>query len=110
MVGILIVGKKVYSANVGDSRAILASQNRETLKFTVKPLSIDHKPELPKEKKRIESFGGRVQALLDENYNECGPNRVWLKNEDIPGLAMSRSIGDIVASKVGVISEPGKII
>lgn len=37
-----------------------------------------------------------------------GPLRVWLKHEDIPGLAMSRSFGDEVASRVGVIAEPGK--
>lgn len=35
-----------------------------------------------------------------------GPSRVWLKTENIPGLAMSRSFGDYIASKVGVISEP----
>lgn len=35
-----------------------------------------------------------------------GPYRVWLKTETFPGLAMSRSIGDFVASTVGVISEP----
>lgn len=35
--------------------------------------------------------------------------RVWLKNEDIPGLAMTRSFGDEVASRVGVTCEPGKI-
>jgi hypothetical protein len=35
---------------------------------------------------------------------------VWLKNEDIPGLAMSRSFGDEVASRVGVIAEPGKYL
>jgi hypothetical protein len=28
---------------------------------------------------------------------EMGPKRVWLLNEDIPGLAMSRSLGDYVA-------------
>jgi hypothetical protein len=33
---------------------------------------------------------------------------VWLKNEDIPGLAMTRSFGDEVASRVGVTAEPGK--
>ena len=27
-------------------------------------------------------------------------------NEDVPGLAMSRSIGDHVAQSVGVISDP----
>jgi hypothetical protein len=29
-----------------------------------------------------------------------------MKNENIPGLAMTRSFGDVMASKVGVISEP----
>jgi len=33
---------------------------------------------------------------------------VWLIDEDIPGLAMSRSFGDQVAASVGVICEPGK--
>ena len=35
-----------------------------------------------------------------------GPQRVWLMNEDVPGLAMSRSIGDHVAQSVGVIPDP----
>jgi len=35
-----------------------------------------------------------------------GPSRVWLKNEDVPGLAMSRSLGDYVAHSVGVIPDP----
>lgn len=35
-----------------------------------------------------------------------GPNRVWLKNKQVPGLAMTRSIGDLVAGSVGVTPEP----
>ncbi len=35
-----------------------------------------------------------------------GPARVWHKSENIPGLAMSRSLGDLCAVKVGVIAEP----
>lgn len=31
---------------------------------------------------------------------------MWLKNEDKPGLAMSRSIGDHIARGIGVIWEP----
>jgi len=34
--------------------------------------------------------------------------RVWLKHDDVPGLAMTRSFGDEVASRVGVTCEPGK--
>lgn len=35
-----------------------------------------------------------------------GPARVWLADQDIPGLAMSRSLGDLVAASVGVSCEP----
>ena len=35
-----------------------------------------------------------------------GPPRVWLGHMDVPGLAMSRSLGDAVAHSVGVSSEP----
>jgi len=35
-----------------------------------------------------------------------GPMWVWVKDEDVPGLAMSRSIGDKVAQSVGVIPDP----
>ena len=36
----------------------------------------------------------------------CGSQRVWLNDEDLPGLAMSRSLGDEVAQRIGVISTP----
>lgn len=35
-----------------------------------------------------------------------GPYRVWIQEQNIPGLAMTRSFGDYVASTVGVIDEP----
>ena len=35
-----------------------------------------------------------------------GPKRVWLKNKQVPGLAMTRSIGDMAASSVGVTARP----
>lgn len=37
---------------------------------------------------------------------DIGPARVWLKHEDVPGLAMSRSFGDMIAASVGVIPNP----
>ena len=58
------------------------------------------------EKKRIYQMGGVVEKALDENDKETGPYRVWAKDEDYPGLAMSRSIGDIDAKSVGVIPNP----
>jgi serine/threonine protein phosphatase PrpC len=61
---------------------------------------------LKKEKKRIYEMGGRIERFIEENGDEVGPYRVWLKNEDYPGLAMSRSIGDLIATTVGVIPDP----
>lgn len=38
-----------------------------------------------------------------------GPPRVWLKDVPAPGLAMSRSLGDLVAKAAGVVSIPDRI-
>ncbi len=38
--------------------------------------------------------------------NQLGPFRVWLKDKNLPGLAMARSFGDLVAASVGVSPEP----
>jgi len=52
--------------------------------------------------------GGRIEPFKDYDGSFVGPSRVWLASQDIPGLAMSRSIGDFVAASVGVSCIPGK--
>jgi serine/threonine protein phosphatase PrpC len=97
----------LYVANIGDSRAVLARRVRgDSGKFEAIDLSTDHKPDLPKERERILSRGGRVETLRGPPGTDCGPYRVWLSQVDVPGLAMSRSIGDDVAHSVGVINHP----
>lgn len=102
-VAVYVKGKTCMCANVGDSRAIIG---RFTEKWEVVELSYDHKPDNEYEKMRIESYGGRVEPYKEPNGKYIGPHRVWLKNVQIPGLAMSRSFGDLVAASVGVISDP----
>jgi serine/threonine protein phosphatase PrpC len=55
--------KKVFCANVGDSRAVLYSQVKKN-NFKITPLSEDHKPGMTHERKRIEAIGGRVEPIL----------------------------------------------
>jgi serine/threonine protein phosphatase PrpC len=105
----LFDSKKLFCANVGDSRAVLYSLVKKT-NFKITPLSEDHKPGLPNEKKRIEGVGGRVEPILGPQGQWLGPDRVWMKNEDTPGLAMSRSLGDGLAHSLGVSAEPGKFL
>lgn len=75
-------------------------------KWTATSLSIDHKPDRKDEHERILKSEGRVDTFRDDDGHSVGPARVWLKDQQVPGLAMSRSLGDYVASTVGVISEP----
>ena len=98
----------VFCCNCGDSRAVIGRLARGGWSPLV--LSKDHKPNDPEEKKRIEKANGRVEQLKDYHNNFVGPMRVWLKNENYPGLAMSRSIGDLVSSEVGVICVPEIIV
>ena len=105
--------KKIICANTGDSRAILIfndnNYDNNLCNSKIYPLSYDCKPELPNERKRIYECGGTVERALDENDVEGGPYRVWAFGESYPGLAMSRSIGDMDAKKIGVIPNPHNI-
>ena len=102
-----LVKDTLYTVNSGDSRAIVGSKNQKNNKWKARSLTHDHKPELKREEARIVSKGGRVEPCIDENGDYIGPNRVWLKDENLPGLAMSRSLGDLVGASVGVSWEPG---
>ena len=105
-VSVLIRGSNITCANVGDSRAILGSLKPGESSWQSTALSTDHKPDDPGEQERIIAKKGRVMAYKGHQGEPMGPARVWLKNKDLPGLAMSRSFGDKIASSVGVIAEP----
>jgi serine/threonine protein phosphatase PrpC len=128
----LICNGVIYTASVGDSRAILCSNSPLPALVPCKPsidneivnrfkvtrsnrfnyglhslqLTKDQKPDDQEEFKRIIEYGGRVQRLIDEEGNKVGPYRVWELETNSPGLTMSRSIGDLAAKEIGVISAP----
>ena len=97
---IIIIDKKVLSINIGDSRAIMVKGHK-----TIIELTSDQKPENELEKERILSKGGEIRQLIDNN-EPIGPMRVFLPHDNYPGIAMARSIGDKIASSIGVFSEP----
>lgn len=94
-------GQNLVIGNVGDSRAIMGTRAIDN-SITAIQLTVDLKPNLPEEAKRIRGCKGRVFARPDE------PEvlRVWLPNNDCPGLAMSRALGDFCLKNFGLISVP----
>eukprot|EP00826_Nyctotherus_ovalis_P007409 TRINITY_DN11849_c0_g1_i1.p1 TRINITY_DN11849_c0_g1~~TRINITY_DN11849_c0_g1_i1.p1 ORF type:complete len:436 (+),score=51.75 TRINITY_DN11849_c0_g1_i1:438-1745(+) len=110
---LVVSNEKLYSGNVGDSRAVICSVGSDG-KVIGKPLTRDHKPNDPAEAKRIIESGGRIAMSkgnkglrrVDSAGNSVGPLRVWKKTENTPGLAMTRAIGDLAASEVGIIPDP----
>ena len=97
-------------ANVGDSRgivikSIMGNPNDPASQCATTALTRDHKPDDEDEAKRIIAHNGRIDSYRDQQGNPLGPLRVWLKSEDVPGLAMTRSFGDGVAHSVGCNAE-----
>lgn len=96
---ILLIDKKIYVANTGDSRGIMSVNDSITV------LSNDHKPNNDNEKTRIIEEGGKIYQTQTQakNFNIrldgidpeqvlLGPYRVF------PGrLSVSRSFGDVEA-------------
>ncbi|CAN0008833.1 unnamed protein product [Ascophyllum nodosum] len=98
---VLVREGRLWVANAGDSRAVLATKKGAALKAV--DLSIDQNPHSPGEKARIEAAGGFVSLPPEPGLS----SRVWLdKTMTQIGLAMARSIGDHAVKSIGVIAKP----
>ena len=93
--------KKIFIGHVGDSRVVVGRRTDGVL--VPLQLTQDHRPEDSMERLRIESAGGQVRHVPG------GPHRVYLKGKEYPGLAITRTIGDIVSQTIGVLSVPDTI-
>ena len=106
-VSVIYSPQKLICANIGDSRAVLGRFEKNLKKWVAINLSRDHKPTEEDEARRIYIKGGRIKPFIDEETGEeVGPQRVWVKDDEVPGLAMTRSFGDRVASIAGTICIP----
>ncbi len=100
-VSALLIDKVCYVINLGDSRAVIGGKLIDNI-FAIQ-MSVDHKPSLPEEMERIKKSGGEVKI---PNEGAGGPMRVYKLNENSPGLAVARSLGDCYGHECGVSEEP----
>jgi serine/threonine protein phosphatase PrpC len=93
----------LWVAHVGDSRAVIGTRPKDSGALEAKDLTIDHKPDLEKEKKRITSANPPGRVIFDGFYN----HRVFAQGALYPGLNMSRAIGDVLGHReAGLTAEP----
>lgn len=103
---VLVTPRSIICANVGDSRCVLYSfAGPDSRKVIFSALTVDHKPDRPDERRRIEGRGGVVQASVIDRQGRIHPSRVLANRQD-GGLAMSRSLGDTESHTAGVIPDP----
>ena len=93
----------MYIVNLGDSQAVLCRCKSDDLRLSIR-LTSEHKPQNQGEKERIIKSGGKIERNVYKGQF-VGPYRVWA-NQDGPGIDMSRSFGDLLGKKVGIISTP----
>lgn len=90
------VRDRLVVAHVGDSRAVLGWRSSDgATPPEVEDLTVDHKPNLEKERQRIESATPPGRVVFDGFYN----HRVFAQNGMYPGLNMSRALGDVIGHK-----------
>jgi len=93
-------GNRVWTANAGDSRCVIGTEDDRVVTFETD----DHKPTTPGERKRIEENGGEVRS---QTYPDGWVNhRIFIKGESFPGLCMARTFGDESVKAHGVIATP----
>ncbi|XP_047234188.1 protein phosphatase 1D-like isoform X2 [Girardinichthys multiradiatus] len=101
---IVIRGVHMYIAHVGDSAVVVGvKEDNSDIMLQALEITQDHKPELPKEKERIERLGGSVMKKSGVNrvvwkrprLTHNGPVRRSTVIDQIPFLAVARSLGDL---------------
>ncbi|XP_068441779.1 protein phosphatase, Mg2+/Mn2+ dependent, 1Da isoform X1 [Clinocottus analis] len=101
---VFIRGNRMYVAHVGDSAVVLGVQDDPSDPF-IRAVEVtqDHKPELPRERERIEGLGGSVIKKSGVNrvvwkrprLSHNGPVRRSTVIDQIPFLAVARALGDL---------------
>lgn len=99
-----IKNNKLYIGHCGDSGIILGIKDEKNPnKWKCEELTVEHKPECPNELRRIVACGGKVQpkqgihrvVWFRNKSLYQGPTRRSTKIEEVPFLAVARSLGDL---------------
>ena len=98
---IIISGNNCICANLGDCKAVLG---REGEIWQALPLSSEHNLQNKKERERMIANNARIG--IEENEEGGGTEKIYMGDQKVPGLDITRSIGDKIGKFIGMISIP----
>jgi len=126
-VTLIVRGRQIVVSNVGDSRAILA--RRETVEteeegskdiMKAYDLTNDQTPFREDERERVKACGAQVLTMDEVEGVKTGitpgqyvaedPPLLWVPNTLYPGTAFTRSLGDMLAERIGVVATPEVLV
>eukprot|EP00924_Labyrinthula_sp_SR-Ha-C_P003742 maker-scaffold_3-snap-gene-3.7-mRNA-1 protein AED:0.61 eAED:0.68 QI:0/0/0/1/1/1/3/0/409 len=90
----MLTAELLFVVNVGDSEAVHIHSLDSTDYNTFTTL---HRPLIEEEQLRVEAAGGRV---------DTNTGRIYFQEFKLPGLAISRALGDWGGSEIGIIPTP----
>ena len=120
VIGHRLYGGEEQETDIGQEPVLSA----EVGKLVARPLSKDQTPYRADERERLKKAGSAVMNVdqmegrvpVDENWDHVSlgeeidlsgdPPRVWAKGCNFPGCAFTRSLGDLLADRIGVYAEP----
>eukprot|EP00002_Diphylleia_rotans_P018272 TRINITY_DN3542_c0_g1_i2.p1 TRINITY_DN3542_c0_g1~~TRINITY_DN3542_c0_g1_i2.p1 ORF type:complete len:509 (+),score=104.70 TRINITY_DN3542_c0_g1_i2:181-1707(+) len=122
---VLIQNRKIFIAHVGDSRVVIgrecmcclplmnakqkdmSSSEITCAHITAISTTIDHRVgEIPEERERVEKAGGAVMMDPGLPPDALDEVRIYAQGQTYPGLVTTRTLGDVLAHGLGVISNP----
>ena len=101
VINLVISGNSCICANLGDSRAYIGRQEE---KWQAIPLSSEHTLQNSAERERMTANNARI--VKDTNSNGEETEKFFMGNQNVPGLEITRSLGDKIGKFVGMISIP----
>ncbi|KAI8919612.1 phosphatase 2C-like domain-containing protein [Entophlyctis helioformis] len=99
----LLIENQLLVSHVGDSRLIKISEENGV--YTGQQITLDHTCDVTTEYERVKATGARVEQLQTGETVD-GPLRIFKGSLPYPGIVVTRSLGDSVATRLGVLHEP----
>lgn len=107
LVTVVISGQNLICSNLGNCKAILGHEGN---KWQMIPLTTEHTLDNKVERDRMIDKNARIELEIDKScYSPIHIQKAYMGTQNVPGLEITRSLGDKCGKYIGMISSPDTI-